>query len=61
MLQDLLYKIYAKVSEREIPFMKISKRLYFSKKDLLGYIEGGRKRTRSELQNIQQLKGGKKS
>ncbi len=33
--------LYSKVSKREIPFMKISKRLYFSKKDLLELIRSG--------------------
>lgn len=50
-------RIYTKVSKREIPFMKKSKRLYFSKSELLEYIKEGRKSTQLELKNKQQLKG----
>lgn len=34
--------IYGKVSRNEIPFMKISKRLYFSEKELIEWIKTGR-------------------
>jgi len=40
--------IYSKVSKREIPYMKKSGRLYFSRKDLLGYVKTGRVKTRLE-------------
>lgn len=32
--------VYSKVSKGELPFMKRSKRLYFSKKELRKYLEG---------------------
>ncbi|NVK04981.1 MAG: helix-turn-helix domain-containing protein [Flavobacteriia bacterium] len=34
--------IYSKVNRRELPFMKRSKRLYFSEDDLLAYLNEGR-------------------
>jgi len=34
--------IYSKVSKGELPFMKRSKRLYFSKMELLEYLRGGK-------------------
>ena len=37
--------LYSKVSRREIPFMKVSKRLYFSRKDLINYIKSGQQDT----------------
>jgi len=42
--------MYSKVSKREIPCMKRSKRLYFSNSELLEYLKGGRKKTSSEIQ-----------
>lgn len=41
--------LYSKVSKSEIPFMKRSKRLYFSKVELLEYLKQGRKKTTSEI------------
>ena len=41
--------IYSKVSKGEIPFMKKSKRLYFSKEELKTYIKGGREKTNAEV------------
>lgn len=41
--------IYSKVSKKELPFMKRSKRLYFSKIELLDYIKSGRIKTNDEL------------
>lgn len=54
--------IYSKVSRKEIPFMKRSKRLYFSKEELLAYIKEGRIGTNDEYQgeNFLKQKGGKK-
>ncbi len=42
--------LYSKVSRGELPSMKRGKRLYFSKKELLGYLKAGRRGTISELQ-----------
>lgn len=43
--------IYGKVSRNEIPVLKPAgtKRLYFSKTDLLAYLKAGRIRTRDEI------------
>lgn len=41
--------IYSKVSKGEIPFMKRSKRLYFSKQELTDYVKKGRKKTNDEV------------
>lgn len=43
--------IYAKVNKREIPYMKRGGRLYFSKKELLNYLNEGRVCTASELKD----------
>lgn len=48
--------VYSKVAKRELPFMKKSKRLYFSREDLHDYIIQGRKYTKEELQGFNQLK-----
>ncbi len=42
--------IYGKVSKGELPVMKRSKRLYFSKIELLEYIKHGRKQTNAEIE-----------
>jgi excisionase family DNA binding protein len=44
--------IYALVQRREIPFSKRegSKRLYFSKQELLEWVKSGRKKTNDEIQ-----------
>ena len=41
--------IYSKVSRGELPFMKRSKRLYFSKQELTDYIKKGRNKTNAEV------------
>lgn len=41
--------IYSKVSKGELPVMKRSKRLYFSRAELLEYIKTGRKKTNAEI------------
>lgn len=41
--------IYSKVSKKELPFMKRSKRLYFSREELMEYLKKGRKKTADEL------------
>lgn len=42
--------IYTKVSKSELPFMKRSKRLYFSKKELTEYLKKGRVKTNDEIE-----------
>jgi len=42
--------IYSKVSKGELPFMKRSKRLYFSSTELLEYIKAGRNKSISEIE-----------
>jgi excisionase family DNA binding protein len=42
--------IYSKVSKRELPYMKRSKRLYFSRIELTEYLQGGRNKTNEEIQ-----------
>ena len=42
--------IYSKVSKGELPVMKRTKRLYFSKEELLEYLRAGRKKTNSEIE-----------
>ncbi|MDD4672189.1 MAG: helix-turn-helix domain-containing protein [Bacteroidales bacterium] len=42
--------IYSKTSRGELPFMKRSKRLYFSSTELMEYIKGGRKKTNAEIE-----------
>ena len=42
--------LYSKVSKGDLPFMKRSKRLYFSRTELLDYIKEGRKKTNSEIE-----------
>jgi excisionase family DNA binding protein len=55
--------MYSKVSKREIPCMKRSKRLYFSRTELLDYLKDGRKKSKSEIEqeaevNLLNLKKG---
>ena len=56
--------IYSKVSRGEIPYMKRSKRLYFSRQELLDYIKLGKKLTSQEAKaNVNEFlisKGGAK-
>lgn len=42
--------IYGKVQSGEIPVMKRSKKLYFSKNELLAYLRQGRRKTNIEIQ-----------
>lgn len=42
--------IYSKVSKGELPVMKRSKRLYFSKEDLKKYVKEGRQQTNAEIE-----------
>ena len=42
--------IYSKVSKGELPFMKRSKRLYFSTMELMQYLKQGRKKSNFEIE-----------
>ncbi len=42
--------VYSKVSKRELPVMKRSKRLYFSSTELMEYIKEGRKKSNAEIE-----------
>ena len=42
--------LYSKVSRGELPVMKRTKRLYFSREDLMEYIRAGRKKTNIEIE-----------
>jgi len=42
--------LYSKVSRNELPFMKRSKRLYFSRTELLEYLKDGRKKSNAEIE-----------
>lgn len=42
--------IYGKVQRMELPFMKKSKRLYFSKESLINYLKTGTHQTREEIE-----------
>lgn len=53
--------IYQLTSTRQIPFSKMGKQLLFFKKDLLKWIEDGKKKTKKEIEAEGfNLKGGKK-
>jgi excisionase family DNA binding protein len=41
--------IYSLVSRGELPSMKKSKRLYFSREDLISYVKKGRRKTNDEI------------
>ena len=43
--------IYSKVSRGELPVMKRSKRLYFSRKELMNYLKEGARKSYSDIQN----------
>ena len=43
--------IYSLVSRGELPVMKRSKRLYFSKLELINYLKQGRNKTNSEVES----------
>lgn len=42
--------LYVKVSRREVPSIRKGKRLYFSKLDLIEYLNSGKRKTKEELQ-----------
>ena len=42
--------LYSKVSKGELPVMKRSKRLYFSRTELLEYLKAGRKKSNAEIE-----------
>ncbi len=42
--------MYGKVSKGELPVMKRSKRLYFSRIELLDYLKDGRKKSNAEIE-----------
>jgi len=42
--------MYSKVSKGELPVMKRSKRLYFSRTELLDYLKHGRKKSNAEIE-----------
>jgi len=42
--------MYSKVSKKELPVMKRSKRLYFSRTELLNYLKDGRKKSNAEIE-----------
>lgn len=42
--------MYSKVSKGELPVMKRSKRLYFSRTELLEYLKSGRKKSNAEIE-----------
>lgn len=42
--------IYSKVSRGELPVMKRSKRLYFSRKELVDYLKEGRRKSNAEIE-----------
>ena len=42
--------LYSKVSKGELPVMKRSKRLYFSRTELTEYIKEGRKKSNAEIE-----------
>ena len=55
--------MYSKVSKGELPVMKRSKRLYFSRTELLEYLKSGRKKSNAEIEQEAKAylkkKGGK--
>jgi len=42
--------LYSKVSKREISSMKRSKRLYFSRTELIEYLKAGKRKTSAEIE-----------
>jgi len=42
--------LYSKVSRNEIPYMKRSKRLYFSRTELLDYLRNGKRKSNAEIE-----------
>lgn len=43
--------VYSLISKGKLPYMKQSKRVYFSRTELLEYIRSGRRKTNVEIQN----------
>ncbi len=43
--------IYSLISKGELPYQKRTKRVYFSKHDLLNYLKVGRRKTNTEIAN----------
>lgn len=41
--------VYSLVSKGELPYMKRSKRLYFSREDLMNYVRTGRQQSNTEI------------
>lgn len=42
--------LYSKVSKQELPFMKRSKRLYFSRTELIDYLRAGKRKSSAEIE-----------
>ena len=42
--------LYGKVSKRELPVMKRSKRLYFSRTELMDYLKAGRRKSNADIE-----------
>ncbi|PQA90694.1 DNA-binding protein [Chryseobacterium shigense] len=42
--------LYSKCSKREISFMKRSKRLYFSRTELIDYLKAGKRKSSAEIE-----------
>ncbi len=42
--------IYSKVSKGELPVMKRSKRLYFSRTELMNYLKAGRRKSNADIE-----------
>ena len=42
--------IYSKVSKKELPVMKRSKRLYFSRTELIEYLKAGKRKSSAEIE-----------
>jgi hypothetical protein len=53
--------IYALVSQSKIPYMKKSKRLYFSREELTSWIKDGKRKTNGEKDLILKLPARKKT
>ncbi len=47
--------IYSRCSLRTLPHLKKGKKLYFSKSELMRWIESGRRRTRTEIASVSQV------
>lgn len=49
------HTVYKKVSDSKIPYCKQGKRLYFSKKDLMQWIQKGNRKTTDDLDAVAEL------